>query len=144
MKNLILALLLFANVCHGQTLTYEQTQDIKVTSNYSNGDTLSVYTMKDGSEIKVGSELKFGNPLNNNKIFSRLWFGEYSLGKYLLLSAQNLGDGNIGEKVIVTKIKVIHTKLTKKSPLLIMLIVENPSMSAISRNRTIYDLEMAI
>ena len=51
MKNLSLVLLLFANVCYGQTLTYEQSQDIKVASNYSNGDTLSIYTLKDGAEI---------------------------------------------------------------------------------------------
>lgn len=85
MKKLLLALILFANLCHGQILTYEQTQDIKVASNYSNGDTLSIYTLKDGSEIKLGSELKFGSPLNTNRLFSRLYFGEYSLGRALLL-----------------------------------------------------------
>ncbi len=59
MKKLILPLMLIANSLYGQTLTYEQTQDITVTSNYSNGDTLSSYIMKDGSEIKVGTKLKF-------------------------------------------------------------------------------------
>jgi hypothetical protein len=144
MKNLILVLLLFANVCHGQTLTYEQTQDITVTSNYSNGDTLSVYTMKDGSEIKVGSELKFGYPLNNNKYFLTLWLGEISLGKALFVPPQNLSDAYIGEKVIVKKIKVQHTKYSKKSPLVITLVVQNPSAPAISRNSTISNLEMAM
>lgn len=145
MKNLSLVLLLFANVCYGQTLTYDQTQDIKVASNYSNGDTLSIYTLKDGSEIKLGSELKFGSPLNTNRLFSRLYFGEYSLGKALLLGApQQLGDVYTGEKVIVTSIKVYHTKLTKNSALQIMLFVQNPTAPALARNRTIADLEMAI
>jgi hypothetical protein len=145
MKNLSLALLLIANVCYGQTLTYDQTQDIKVASTYSNGDTLSIYTLKDGSEIKLGSELKFGSPLNTNRLFSRLYFGEYSLGKALLLGApQQLGDVYTGEKVIVTAIKVYHTKLTKNSALQIMLFVQNPTAPALARNRTIADLEMAI
>ncbi len=145
MKNLILSLFLFANVCYGQTLTYDQTQDINVASNYSNGDTLSIYTLKDGSEIKLGSELKFGSPLNTNRLFSRLYFGEYSLGKALLLGApQQLGDVYTGEKVIVTAIKVYHTKLTKNSALQIMLFVQNPTAPALARNRTIADLEMAI
>lgn len=73
--------MLIANSLYGQTLSYEQTQDITVTSNYSNGDTLSSYIMKDGSEIKVGTKLKFGSPLNANRKFTRLYFGEYSLGK---------------------------------------------------------------
>lgn len=145
MKNLCLTLLLFANVCHGQILTYDQTQDINVASNYSNGDTLSIYTLKDGSEIKLGSELKFGTPLNTNKLFSRLWFGEYTIAKAILLGPPiQLADGYTGEKVIVTAIKVQHTKLTKKSPLQIYLFVQNPTAPALARNRTIADLEMAI
>jgi hypothetical protein len=136
---------LFANVCHGQTLTYDQTQDINVASNYSNGDTLSIYTLKDGSEIKLGSELKFGTPLNTNRLFSRLWWGEYSISKAILLGPPiQLEDGYTGEKVIVTAIKVYHTKLTKKSPLQIYLFVQNPTAPALARNRTIGDLEMAI
>lgn len=144
MKNLCLTLLLFANVCYGQTLTYDQTQDINVASNYSNGDTLSIYTLKDGSEIKLGSELKFGSPLNTNRLFSRLWFGEYTMAKAILLGPEQLEDGYTGEKVIVTAIKVQHTKLTKKSPLQIYLFVQNPTAPALARNRTIADLEMAI
>ena len=147
MKEIILTFGLFflTNVYYGQRLTYEQTQDIEVSSNYSNGDTLSSYVLKDGSEIMLGSALKFGTPLNNNKLFSRLWFGKYSVAKAILLGPPiQLEDGYTGENVIVTEIKVYHTKLTKKSPLQIYLFVQNPTAPALARNRTIGDLEMAI
>lgn len=136
--------MLIANSLYGQTLSYEQTQDITVTSNYSNGDTLSSYIMKDGSEIKVGTKLKFGSPLNANRKFTRLYFGEYSLGKALLVTPEQLGDAYSGEEVVVTAIKVQHTKMNKNSPVQIMLFVQNPSVAALARNRTIFDLEMAI
>ncbi len=144
MKKLILPLMLIANSLYGQTLSYEQTQDITVTSNYSNGDTLSSYIMKDGSEIKVGTKLKFGSPLNANRKFTRLYFGEYSLGKALLVAPEQLGDAYSGEEVVVTAIKVQHTKMNKNSPVQIMLFVQNPSAPALARNRTIFDLEMSI
>lgn len=144
MKKLILPLMLIANSLYGQTLSYEQTQDITVTSNYSNGDTLSSYIMKDGSEIKVGTKLKFGSPLNANRKFTRLYFGEYSLGKAFLVTPEQLGDAYSGEEVVVTAIKVQHTKMNKNSPVQIMLFVQNPSAPALARNRTIFDLEMSI
>lgn len=133
-----------ANTLYGQSLNYEQTQDVTITANYSNGDTLSSYVMKDGSEIKLGSKLKFGTPINENKNFMRLYFGEFSLAKALLISPVQLGDVYTGEEVIVTSIKVQHSKLTKKSPLQIMLYVQNTSAPALARNRTIFDLEMAV
>ena len=142
MRKLILPLILITSPLYGQTLSYEQTQDITVTSDYSNGDALSSYIMKDGSEIKVGTKLKFGSPLNANKNFTRLYFGEYSLGKALLAPPQQLGDVYSGEEVVVTAIKVQHTKMTKKSPLQIMLYVQNPSAPKLAQNRTIFDLEM--
>jgi hypothetical protein len=147
MKEIILTLGLFflTNVSYGQRLTYEQTQNIEVSSNYSNGDTLSSYVLKDGSEIVLGSALKFGTPLNGNKYFSRVFFEKYTMTKAVLLGPPiQLEDGYTGENVIVTEIKVYHTKLTKKSPLQIYLYVQNPTAPALARNRTIGDLEMAI
>ncbi len=141
---MFLPILLITNNLFGQSLNYEQSQDIAITANFSNGDTLTSYVLKDGSEIKVGSKLKFGKPINENKKFMRLYFGEFSLGKALLISPEQLGDVYIGEDVIVTSIKVQHSKLTKKSPLQIMLYVQNPSAPTLARNRTIFDLEMAI
>ena len=144
MKKMILPFMFLVNTLYGQSLNYEQTQDVNITANYSNGDTLSSYVMKDGSEIKLGSKLKFGTPINENKNFMRLYFGEFSLGKALLISPVQLGDVYTGEEVIVTSIKVQHSKLTKKSPLQIMLYVQNTSAPALARNRTIFDLEMAV
>ena len=86
MKKMILPFMFLVNTLYGQSLNYEQTQDVNITANYSNGDTLSSYVMKDGSEIKLGSKLKFGTPINENKNFMRLYFGEFSLGKALLIS----------------------------------------------------------
>ncbi len=144
MKKLILPVLLVGNMCFGQTLNYEQTKDLTVTSNYSNGDTLTTYYLKDGSEIKVGTKLKFGSPLNANTRFTRLFFGELSLGKSLLIAPEQLGDVYSGEEVVVTAIKVQHTKMTKNSQVQINLFVQNPSAPKLARNRTIVDLEMAI
>jgi hypothetical protein len=144
MKKMLVPIMFLTTSLFGQSLNYEQSQDVNITTNYSNGDTLSSYVMKDGSEIKIGSKLKFGTPINENKNFMRLYFGEFSLGKSLLISPVQLGDVYTGEEVIVTSIKVQHSKLTKKSPLQIMLYVQNPSAPALARNRTIFDLEMAI
>lgn len=144
MRKLILPLMLIANSLYGQTLSYSETQDVSITANYSNGDTLSAYLIKDGSEIKVGTKLKFGSPLNANRKFTRLFFGEYSLGKALLVPPEQLVDAYSGEEVVVTAIKVQHTKLTKNSPVQIMLFVQNPSSPAMGRKRTVSDLEMAV
>ena len=144
MKKFIIPFMFLASSVYGQSLTQEQTQDVSITANYSNGDTLSSYFMKDGSEIKVGSKLKFGSPLNANSKFTRLYFGEYSLGKAFLVTPEQLGDVYSGEEVVVTSIKVQHTKLNKNSSIQIMLYVQNPNAPALMKKRTIFDLEMAV
>jgi hypothetical protein len=144
MKNLFIPLVLFSQITFGQTVTYEQCQDISFTANYATGDTISTYVLKDGSEVKKGSKLTFGKPLNGSLKFSRLYLGEVTLGKSLLLPPETLGEIYIAEEVVVTEIKVIHTKLTKSSPLVITLFVQNPAAPLGMRNRTIMDLEKAI
>jgi hypothetical protein len=144
MKKFIVPFMFLASSVYGQSLTHEQTQDVTITANFSNGDTLSSYFMKDGSEIKIGSKLKIGTPLNANKKFTRLVFGEFTLGKALLVPPEQLVDGYAGEEVVVTSVKVQHTKLTKNSPIQIMLYVQNPNAPGMMRNRTIFDIEMAV
>jgi hypothetical protein len=144
MKNLIIPFLLYCQSVFSQTLTYEQCQDVTFASSFSTGDTISSYIMKDGSEIRKGSKLVFGKPLNGAEKFTRLYLGEYSIGKSLLMAPELLGKIFIAEEVIVTEIKVSHTKLTKTSPLIIYLYVQNPAAAIGGRNRTVFDLDKAI
>jgi hypothetical protein len=55
-----------------------------------------------------------------------------------------LGDANSGEEAVVKAIKVQYTKLTKNAPFQIILFIQNPNATALARNRTIFDLKMAI
>jgi hypothetical protein len=147
MKILLFCLLLTSKVAFGQTLTYEQTRDLNIASNFSNGDTIAKYVMKDGSEIVVGSTLKFGSPWNKNIDFTTLLTGKFSLGKALLAPPIYLNENFIGENIVVTAIKVSHTKMSKNSSLMVWAYVspfDDGTMSKGYNYRTILDLELAI
>jgi hypothetical protein len=144
MKIFIIPFLLISASLYGQVMTFDQSQDLNFTVNYANGDTLSKYIMKDGSEIIVGGQLKFGKPLNENKVFTRLFFGEVNLLKALLSPPIQLSDVYIGEEVTITSIRVGHTKISKNSPLVISLYVQNPKSPLGAKNRTVADIEKAI
>lgn len=143
MRKLLFCLLLTSKVAFGQTLTYEQTQDVNITSNFSNGDSITKYVMKDGSEIVVGSKFKLGQPWNNNRNFTTMVVGRYTLAGALLAPPIYLNENFIGEDVQVSSIKISHTKLSKKSPVLVWAYVRPTDVSA-GGYRTILGLEMAI
>ena len=143
MKYTLFALTLIAKISTAQVLTFEQTQDVNLTNKYSNGDLIEKYIMKDGSEITVGSPIKFGTPLAG-KTFQYCYYGEYNLAKGLLGTPTPLQVGYSGEEVVVTAVKVSHTKMSKNSPLSVWLYVENPKLGGAINNRTIFDLEKAI
>jgi len=136
--------MLISKVAFGQTLTYEQTQDLNIASNFSNGDTIAKYVMKDGSEIVIGSKLKLGQPWNGNRNFTTMVVGKYTLGKALLAPPIYLDENYIGENVVVTSIKVSHTKMSKNSTIMVWAYIA-PSVESVGfGHRTILGLEMAI
>ena len=142
MKKLLFCLLLTSKVAFGQTLNYEQTQDVTITSNFSNGDTIAKYLMKDGSEIVIGSKLTLGRPWNTNRNFTTMVVGRFTLGKAMLAPPIYLNENFIGENVVITTIKVSHTKMSKNSPIMIWAYIDPIDKG--TGHRTILDLEMAI
>jgi hypothetical protein len=50
----------------------------------------------------------------------------------------------IGKELVVSEMKLYHTKLSKKSPLTVLLYVEDPTMSQMTKYSTIIDIQAAI
>jgi len=143
---LIILITTFTAAYAQRSLTSDEAKDISIASQFTNGDEIVEFTLSDGSVIKAGSELVFGNPINNSKNYTRVYFGYYSLGKALLATPTPMGDSFKGTKLVVDKLKVKHKKLSKDSELYVFAYVKDPSMSSSmgANNRTILDLEMAI
>jgi hypothetical protein len=133
------------------SLTYKQANDIEFAKNYKNGTQFSSYTSQNGNTINVGDTLILGSPstdkkqynqyTGNNAVFSNIIIGR--IGSALTTGLQYLPANSSGNKVIVHNIKVSHTKLKKKSPLLARAYVKNPQLG-IGSGRTIMDLEKAL
>lgn len=127
-----------------QKLTFNDCQDAGIVINYSNGDAIESYFLSDNSELRVGSALKMGFPVNGNSLYTYCYFGEFSTGKALLAPPQQLAAGYAGEDIVITALKVQHTKLSKTSPLQVMIFVENPQLGMAMKNRTIFNIEKAL
>ena len=134
--------LLLINTGIGQVLTFQETQDINAVTNYKDNDKIEKYVMKNGSEIKEGTSLKFGIPLLGENGFQHCFMGEQLPGNSLLSAPQPLKNDFMDEEVIVTKITVAHSERTKNSPLIIIVYAENPNRWP--KKRTILDIEKAI
>ncbi len=50
-----------------ETLTYDQTRDIKFVEKYKNNTVIDSYTTKDGLIISIGDTLTIGNAIINRK-----------------------------------------------------------------------------
>jgi hypothetical protein len=135
-------LLLLINTGMSQVLTFQETQDINIVSNYKDNDKIEKYVMKNGSEIKEGTTLKFGAPLLGENGFQHCFMGEQLPGNSLLSAPQPLKKDFMDEEVIVTKITVAHSDRSKNSPLIVIVYVENPNRWP--KKRTIVDIEKAI
>ena len=144
-KTLTVIVFLFQlNFLFAQSLSFDDTQNIEIASQYSNGDTISSFIMKDGSKLNVGDKLKIGKPLEP-KLFTRLVSGKYNIAKAVLLGPPiQLGVAMIGKELIVSEMKLYHTKLSKKSPMTVLLYVEDPTMSQMTKYSTILDIQAAI
>jgi len=135
-----------------ESLTYQQANNIDYAKNYKNGTEFRSYTTENGNVISVGDTLIIGSPSTDKKqyneytgnlaVFSNIIIGK--IGSAALTGLNYLSANCEGNKVIVEHIKVSHTKLKKKSPLLARAFVKNPQVMNLASGRTILDLEKAI
>ena len=125
------------------SLSYENTQDLAFVSELGSSD-LRVYRAKDGTVFRVGSPLIVGRPSTNSGSFTYLYYGKLNAGNAMFSPPQQLPASFQAEKVVIEKIKIGHTKMSKKSPMLVLLFVENPDSPTTSNNRSIYNYEKAL
>ncbi|MEJ0030664.1 MAG: hypothetical protein WDO15_09980 [Bacteroidota bacterium] len=144
---LIFALIISAANCFcqppGKRFTYQQAQDEIFASNISNGTETEEYVSKDGSSIKIGSRLQAGRPSTSGRQYTYYYSGKVNVGN-AMLGANYAMDANAqAEEVVVETIKLYHTKLSRKSPLYIILYVKNPTATTLGSRRTVTDYEKA-
>lgn len=133
-------------------ITYEQTQDIEFAKKISNMAKYNSYRAKDGTLIKIGDTLVVGVPATGDKqykeyigtkeVFSSIGIG--GMGMSILAGPSNYPASGQGSIFTIEKISVSHTKLSKKSPLIVSLTVREPDLPTLVNKRTIGDLEWAL
>lgn len=132
--------------CHGQAqinMTYAQTQNTDFTQVISNTTDLTSYQAKDGTIFKVGDKLSFGKTSSNNN-FACLYLGRYTIGNALLTGPPTqLNARYQKDEVIIDRIFVNHTKMSRKSPLYVIMFVLAPNSTG-NKARTIMDYEKAV
>ena len=147
-KIIVISVLLVSNVVFGQrSLTSSEAKNLEITSGFRNGDEILEFTLEYGNVIKKGSELIIGTPLNPTTFtYSRIYFGYYNLLSELLTPSIVLNSSFKGTKVVVETLKVNRIKLKRKSELIILAYVYDPTLSSLfsEKRRTIIDLELAL
>ena len=99
-----------------ESLTYNQTQDIKFTEQYKNNTAIDSYTTKDDFTISVGDTLTIGNAVIKSKkymfhdVFSHIVVGK-TKGKNNK-EFRTLPHNYSGSKVVVKSLFVTHEKFT--------------------------------
>jgi hypothetical protein len=141
---IILALAALAQVCFGQTISYDDTQNIEYTATIANGTDFDSYKTKAGTVLKIGDKLIIGRPSTNTNLFTYILLGRFSLGSALLATPQ-AAPGNItAEEVVIDKISVQHSKMSRKSPLNMFVYVRNKKFPESINSRTIGDYDKAV
>ena len=147
-KIIVISVLLVSNVVFGQrSLTSVEAKDLEITSGFRNGDEILEFTLEDGNVIKKGSEFIIGTPLNPTTFtYTRIYVGYYNLLSELLTPSIVLNSSFKGTKVVVETLKVNRIKLKRKSELIILAYVYDPTLSSLfsEKRRTIIDLELAL
>lgn len=147
-KIIVIVALLLGNVGFGQrSLTSSEAKDLEITSGFRNGDEILEFTLEDGNVIKKGSEFIIGTPLNPTTFtYTRIYVGYYNLLSELLTPSIVLNSSFKGTKVVVETLKVNRIKLKRKSELIILAYVYDPTLSSLfsEKRRTIIDLELAL
>jgi len=155
----VLCLPLFA-LAQKETLTYDQTNDIKFAKQYKNNTEIDSYTTKDGLIISVGDTLIIGNAVIERKkymfhdVFSHIVIGQTKGAVHK--EFRPLPHNYSGSKVIVKSLFVTHEKFTgyklwpnrKQMPLYVSVFVREYK-SGISKifshsRKTILDIEKAL
>ena len=147
-KIIVIVALLLGNVGFGQrSLTSSEAKDLEITSGFRTGDEILEFTLEDGNVIKKGSEFIIGTPLNPTTFtYTRIYVGYYNLLSELLTPSIVLNSSFKGTKVVVETLKVNRIKLKRKSELIILAYVYDPTLSSLfsEKRRTIIDLELAL
>ena len=99
-----------------ESMTYDQTQDIKFAEQYKNNTAIDSYTTKDGLTISVGDTLTIGNAVIKRKryLFSDV-FSHIVVGKTKGTTnkeSKYLPHNYSGSKVVVKSLFVTHEKFT--------------------------------
>ena len=97
------------------------------------------------SECYIRGKIWTEDDHGNNKEFENIIFGKYNLTKAVLIGPpQYMPEGWQGSKIVITNIFVIHTKLTKNSPVFVWLYVKDYKLVNSISNRTIWRLQQAL
>jgi len=144
---LTVAMLIAAMGVNAQSLKLTDANNIEVASQFTNFDNLESVTLHDGTVLKIGDSLRVGIPFNNARQYTQIAFGRYDIAKALILGPPLMMDQYIAnDYVVIDRMWVAHTKMTKKSPVMIHLYVSTPDASGHlgGDNRTVFDLQEAL
>jgi len=132
---------------NAQSLNLKDANNIEIASQFKNFQNLESVTLLDGTELGIGDSLKVGIPFNNAKQFTLIAFGRYDVAKGLILGPPLMMEQYIAnDYIVVDKIFVSHTKMTRKSPVSVTIYVSTPDAAGGfgGDNRTVFDLAEAI
>ena len=167
-KNIILLafFLPFLTCAKQDSLTYDQTQDIKFAEQYENNTEINFYVTKDGLKISIGDTLTIGNAVINGKkymfhdVFSHIVIGNTQ--DVYNKEFSSLPHKYAGSKIIVKSLFVMHEKLNgfklwpnrKQTPLYVNIFTRSLQVKLNLENRlakifsysrkTILDIEKAL
>ncbi len=127
----------------GQKLNYEMTQDVEVAKEFKNEAEFNEYKCKDGSIIKTGDRLIIGKP-SSGPNFSLLVYGVASLENVLATGMHYVKGIAQTDEVIIEKIVVGHTRMSRKSPLTVNVYCKNEKAMKTGNMRTVLDFEKAL
>lgn len=146
MKPLVTTILLVASwsIVFPQSLRYSDTRDESFCMNITNGANFATYESQSGFTFKVGDTLMIGRPATNSGAYTTLVHGKYTVGNAILVGINFLSENLQSELVRITRIYVYHTKASKKSPLYVLMFLENPDQIAMAKNRSVIDFEKAL
>lgn len=137
-------LLGYSLLVSSQALRYTDTRDESFCMNVSNGTDFKSYESQSGFTFHVGDTLMIGRPATNSGSFTTLVHGKYTVGNALLVGTLFLSESLQSELVRITRIYVYHTKGSKKSPLYVLMFLENPDQIAMAKNRSVIDFEKSL
>lgn len=148
----IILISVFSLLFSVNSITYDQTQNIDFTKKIKNNTKFDSYTAKDGTVLNIGDILIVGKPstddsqyseyIGTQKVFSFIMIG--GMGINMLSGPSYLPATSQSTEFTIEKIWVTHTKLSKKSPLVVNVTARDPQIPKIANKRTITDIDKAM